>query len=247
LLGLADSTVALLVAILSAAVAILSLGWQAASEARRQRREHTFLESQRDVERRDAAERLMRQYRDPLIYAADQLVNRIHNILELRLFEKHFDADPEYVVNSTVYSVGEMFAWMELVRQDQQFLDVGDVRTTRELNLNLARLGSAFASDRLRSPSGSPAPMMVWRQYQRAIGQLMLDRSQDPVRCIGYVRFNELLKDASFSPWFAGLLRDVEYLATDVGPARPRLQEVASAARELIAHLDPDGVRAPPI
>ena len=49
---------------------------------------------------------------------------------------------------------------------------------------------------------------MVWRQEQRAIGEMIIDRSSDPVQCIGYASFVAKLDDPHFSTWFQRVQAD---------------------------------------
>lgn len=233
-LGLADSTVSLVIGVLSGVIALTSLGWQ----ARTQRR-------QREEDRAAEAERLVRRYTEPLVYAADQLLNRIGNIEQhgfLRKWGKHRD---DYVVQSTAFSIAELLAWMELLRQDQQLVGLGEEQSTRSLNECLQRIGRAFSTSHIKGPDGSPAPFMLWRHDQRAIGEVMIDRADGTPRCLGYARFVTRLGDDDFRQWFEQLIADIEAAMVDDGPAQVRLGEVRDATQRLLDHLDPRKVRVP--
>jgi hypothetical protein len=233
-LGLAESTVSLTVALLSSVIAIVSLGWQ----ARTQRR-------QREEDRAAEAERLVRRYTEPLVYAADQLLNRIGNIEE-HGFLRRWSADRhDYVVESTAFSIAELLGWMELLRQDQQLVGLGEEESTRSLSECLQRIGRAFATSHIRTDDGTPAPFMIWRHDQRAIGELMIARVDGTPRCLGYARFTTRLGDPDFRPWFERLLADIEAAVTDDRPAQVRLAQVREATQGLLDHLDPRKVRVP--
>jgi hypothetical protein len=245
LLALADATVSILVASISAAIAVASLVWQAVTESRRQQREQRFTVEQREADRRAEAERLVRRYREPLIFAADQLVHRVDNIRVKGFLDKYGTTRRDYVVNSSVYAIAELLGWMELLRQDQQFLDLGEETATRRMNECLAALGRAFSTDSIVDPAGHPALTMIWRQEQRAIGEVMIDRSSSAgARCLGYASFAErLASDARFARWFERIVDDVESIIAEPERGLPRLAAVAAAAAALIEHLDPAHVR----
>jgi hypothetical protein len=233
--GLADSTVSLVVGLISGVIALASLGWQ----ARTQRR-------QREEDRAAEAERLVRRYTEPLVYASDQLLNRIHNIDVHGFLHKFGGTRHDYVVESTAFSIAELLGWMELLRQDQQLVGLGEEESTRSLNECLQRVGRAFASSHIVTADGLPAPFMIWRHDQRAIGELMIARADGTPRCLGYARFTTRLRDDDgFRPWFARLVADIEAGIVDDAAARVRLAQVREATQGLLDHLDPRKVRIP--
>ncbi|MGD9705705.1 MAG: hypothetical protein AB7Q42_07930 [Acidimicrobiia bacterium] len=232
------------VAVLSAIIAVTSIVWQAISESRRQQREQAFLTQQKEADRRAEAEQLVRRYREPIIFAADQLVNRVENVRAKGFLEKYGVDRREYVVNSTVYAVAELLGWMELLRQDQQFLDLGEEGATRRMNECLAAIGRSLSTDTIIDADGRPALVMIWRQEQRAIGEVMIERATGQgARCLGYASFNQRLGDPLFAQWFDRLVDDVEHIIDEPARGLPRLVEVSAAACALIDHLDPDHVR----
>ncbi|HEX8803674.1 MAG TPA: hypothetical protein VF743_05760 [Acidimicrobiales bacterium] len=239
MLALADSTVSLIIAVLSAMIAVLSLAWQARTD-RQQRRE----------DRQAEADRLVRRYREPLVFAADQLSSRILNIQQNGFLRKYGGVRRDYVRHSTAFAIAEMLGWMELLREDQQLLDLGEVEETRRLNRCLLELGRRISTDSITGPDGRPASFMLWRQEQRAIGEVMIDRSDGTARCLGYARFVARLDDQAFGQWFERLLADIDTAIdaaadADPVPSHPRLRAVRESAEALIAHLDPDAVRVP--
>jgi hypothetical protein len=243
-LGLAETTVSIVVACISGVIALTALGWQVVAESRRQRREHEFTVAQQQAVRRVEAEQLVRRYREPLVYAADQLLNRIENIRDNAFLEKYGTTRREYVVRSTAYAIAELLCWMELFRENQQFLDLGEEQATREMNRCLAAVGRTLSTDTIVDASDRPAAFMLWRQQQRAIGELMIERSEGQAHCIGYATFGSKLDDPSFASWFAAVLGDAATSVDEPARAMPRLDELARATTSLIDHLDPNRVRA---
>jgi hypothetical protein len=122
---------------------------------------------------------------------------------------------------------------------------LGEEQSTRSLNECLQRVGRAFASSRDPAPDGTPAPFMIWRHDQRAIGELMIVRADDAVRCLGYARFTARLRDDDFRRWFTPLIADIEAAMVDSTPASVRLARVREATQGLLDHLDPRHIRIP--
>jgi hypothetical protein len=243
-LALADATVSIVVACISAAIAITSLAWQARTESQRQQREHEHAKAEKETDRRLEAEDLVRRYREPLVFAADQLLNRIENIRDNRFIEKYGQSRRDYVVTSTTYAIAELLGWMEILRLNQQYLDLGEQQATRRMNECLAGVGRTLSTDSILGPSGQPAGFMIWRQEQRAIGELMIDRSAEPAQCIGYATFTERLEDPRFAGWLERVLSASSAAIDEPVDVLPRLSRLAEAITALIDNLDPDRVRA---
>ena len=111
------------------------------------------------------------------------------------------------------------------------------------MNEGLSAIGREFSTDSTTDSCGEPAAFMLWRQDQRAIGELMIDRSRKRPRCIGYVEFVEQLAKPDRSRWFKWLLEDCERTADDAAVSKPRLRKVLEALEDLINVLDPGGDR----
>ena len=239
MLGSTDSLIPLVVAGISGAIAVASLAWQASTH----RKDRQFERETREEERRIEADRLVRKYRNPLVFAADELRSRVRNITGERFLERY--GKSEYVIVSTSFVIAELLCWMEIVRQEMQFLDLGDVDQTRRLNQAIYSIGRCLATDRLRGVDGQTALFMLWRQEQRAIGEQMIDRSAGVARCIGYAAFEERRGEFEGRPWFRRLFDDAQALAHAQTLAFPRLPKLRDAAVELIRVLDPIGILVP--
>jgi hypothetical protein len=189
--------------------------------------------------REEESERLLRRYRDPVVRAAFDLQSRIYNIVVNRFLEKYLvrgtPAEQEYAVESTLYVIGEYFGWVEVLRQEVQFLDLGDAGKSRELRERLGAINSIFFSER------PDTAFRIFRGEQRAIGQVMVA----PVsvsggrEVIGYADFVARRKSPEFARWFNKLDADIRQLATS--DARPdRLIDAQNALIGLLAFLDPE-------
>lgn len=186
------------------------------------------------------ADELMATYRNPLARSVQDLQSRLWNM------HRGFRGgrDPEYYRMSTLYVVAECLGWLEIVRQEIQFLDAGE--QTARVRAEAARLQDRFASTSRRY---SGDPFYLYRAEQRAIGELMIvpretgPRPGPSRQCLGYAAFTTRLDDAAFAAWFERFGRALVDLERDATPRR--LVDIQHAAVDLLDVLDPDQVRNP--
>ncbi|MFP3989222.1 hypothetical protein U9R90_17330 [Streptomyces sp. E11-3] len=207
---------------------------------------------------------LMDAYGASLAWAAFDLQSRLFNILDghvidqlprlpehgkgfLTAFLTEGTADERaYARRSTVFVLAEYLGWVEILRRDVQFLDIGRSRTNREVMVKISEIGSA-----LNRTSKDGNELRLFRAQQRAIGELMVHPEGEPGRrrCLGYTEFSAKLDtDDGFSRWFEPLLADIDRLASDAdsaGPALARLEVVQRRLIDLIDLLDPKAERFP--
>src|SRR5690606_24489026 len=117
-----------------------------------------------ELERRRKAEdevatalRVLRQYRDPLLDAAHTLQSRIYNIVRNDYLARWLRCgDPEqerYARDYTVYALAEYLTWVEIVRRELRFLDVGDEAHNRQFMALLMQAQLTIqASEELTGP-----------------------------------------------------------------------------------------------
>jgi hypothetical protein len=180
------------------------------------------------------------KFRDPLLRAIFDLQSRIYNIVQgffLKIYYHKSDEDREYAVHSTLFNVGEYLGWVEIMRRDGQFLDLGDVSSNRGIEELLRKVAKTFARDDLDNA------FRIFHVEQRAIGEVMIVQdaagtSAQP-RCIGYAEFVERMDDPAFRRWFARLSADVERIATEHKQHEERLIMLHNVLIDLIAFLDP--------
>ncbi|MFI6494801.1 hypothetical protein [Streptomyces sp. NPDC050564] len=201
---------------------------------------------------------LMDSYGASLAWAAYDLNARMYNILHghkvdlssgpsrgfMTSFHLHGTPEErEYVRRSTVFVLAEYLGWVEILRRDVQFLDLGQSRANQRAMTMISSIGTA-----LSRISASSNALRLFRAQQRAVGELMAHPEGEPGRrrCLGYAEFCEKLDgDETFRRWFAPLLADVDRLAEDTAPAVPRLTEVQQKLISLIDLLDPKAERFP--
>lgn len=189
----------------------------------------------------------MDRYGASLAWAAFDLQSRLFNILGgryLTLFlVRGTQEEAELAGRSTVFVIAEYLGWVEILRRDVQFLDLGSSGSNRRVMTQLAQIAETFNKSTARHDE-----LRLFRIQQRAIGSVMIHPDGEPGRrrCLDYVEFCQLLDtDSRFTAWFSELLADVDAIATDIAPAEQRLRSLQHQLVELINLLDPDAVRFP--
>ena len=185
--------------------------------------------------RKAEAQQLVARYRDPLLISSFDLQSRIFNVLRPDGFSG--DRHPDYFRSNTLFVIAEFLGWLEIIRRDLQFLDLGGAEDTHQLVARIESVRNAFAST-----SGRRDNYYIYRGEQRAIGELMALRPDTAgpatrAECIGYASFVAKLEEPGFARWFDRIGDAIE----DLPGHRPdRLVEVQRALIDLIDFLDPD-------
>jgi hypothetical protein len=179
------------------------------------------------------AEDVLARYREPLAAGAFDLQSRCYNILRLNFFGKFGTGQERFpeAQMTTLFRFAQYFGWTEILRRDIQFLSFPEADDTRRV----AQLQSSIA--RRLASSEDDAPLMIWADEQRAIGERMIVQEHDTVLCMGYARFCDEY-DARFGSLCRRLLADL----LDPSSAR-RLRGVQHLLCELIEMLDARRVR----
>ena len=243
---MAGVSVELIVAVSSAALSLIS-GLFSARASRRARQFEYQLEKQRRSDDAAAvAERILHQYRDPLLDAAQTLQSRTANIVANDYLGKYLHCglpeEERYARDYTVFALAEYMCWVEIVRRELRFLDLGDVDSNRQLLARLNQTQVTLQSDRLKGP------FRVFRGRQRAIAEVMMvptGATEGPrSECLGYAAFTRRLDDdEDFRTWFGGLRHEVDLM---VGRDNDeRLIRLQNDLVDLIEHLDPKQLRIP--
>jgi hypothetical protein len=233
-----SSTAAIVVACISGAGSLVSVVWVQRA-TRRLEKHKDILVRQRvaDAKAQEAIE-LVGKYRDPLLQSAFDLQSRIYNVLGPGGFtgKRH----PEYFRLSTLFVFAQFFGWLEIIRREMQFLDLGATQATQELGRKVEVIqGTLAGTSRYRDE------FYIYRAEQRAIGEFMLVRlansSVGPkYECLGYAGFVAKKDDREFEYWFGRLGEAVVHLP---GNRPDRLVAAQRALIDLIDLLDPDHER----
>jgi hypothetical protein len=218
-------------------------------------RRAVMLQQQLDTETKlqDAAtlaERVLHQYRQPLLDAAHALQGRLFNIVAQEYLDTYYsdraedDEDRRYARDYTVYVIAEYLCWVEILRREARFDDLLTDDTHRSLMKCLASIQFAMQNDRLESTA-----FRVFRGRQRALAELMMvptGTADGPrTECMGYAAFSRRLDDAEFAGWFAQLRADVETIAAASTEDTARLMRLQNELITLMDLLDPQRVRVP--
>ena len=219
----------------------------------------------RKKEAEDEATQALRHNRDPMLRAVFDLQSRIYNIVAKEFLRRYWKAgDKEertYALASTLWILGQYLGWVEILRREVQYLDIGSRVTNREVQRRLNDVSAALASD----SDGEDAYFTVFRSDQRAIGEFMVTErgTQSGKRpdCLGYSEFIEALvrlseraaerrPEALESPvfaWYRRFAAEFE-LAAGAQPTDTSLARLVRVQRRLINLLDlldPERLRYP--
>jgi hypothetical protein len=235
-----------LTAMIAAGVAVISAIISLYGQRSTARLQQRFTEQQEQRSQEARAQELIAKYRDPLLRSAFDLQSRIYNIVEqdfLNLYHSNNPGTKRYCCDNTLYVIAEYLGWVEILRREVQFLDLGDVGQSRRLNEMLYEIKQVFYTDYY------PFVFRLFNGQQRAIGELMMTpRKQDELiatyECIGYATFSQrLYEDEHFASWFSDPKYDFECLVKERERYYDRLIILQNKLIDLLDFLDPDKVR----
>ena len=201
------------------------------------------LEEQRRMRTKaEQAAELRQRYRDPLLSAVFDLQSRLYNIVTTT-FLVRYAAAPEaartYAVESTLYVLAEYLGWVEVIRREIQFLDLGTEPANRAWVAALEKVRDTLARDDL-----DPV-LRIFRGEQRAIGEIMTIAVADSGdarhhECVGYATFVSNLRDPNFSRWFEQLRHDLSLLVQEPDAHLERPVLLQNALVDVLDLLDPN-------
>jgi hypothetical protein len=192
-------------------------------------------------EQRLAAREKLDRYRAPLLAAADDLGSRINNIRnDGFLVYFRVEGRERAALLGTLYRFAQFFAWSEILYGYSDRLRFESDDSTREVAEILRSIGRTLAVDRLDRadpPDFTTTQLMLWREEQRAIGEMMREEG-DPPRCIGFASFVTDY-ESRYEPWFRTFASQVDAART---PRSDRLAELQRLLARLVQELDVDEV-----
>jgi hypothetical protein len=234
-------TVELLVAIIAGVVALASAAITVLGQSRNANRQHGWTKTAR-------LENLLARYGDPLANAAYDLQSRLWNIGRSDFMSAFFlhgdDQERDYAEKSTLWLAAQYFGWVEIIRRETQFLDLGDLERNRTLGGLLWAVRGAFATDAVTTTQ-----LRFFRGEQRAVGEVMIvaraaaatETRADPM---GYAQFRKNLEQGIFNPWGSRWSAGIEEFASSAS-ADPRVRLIQNALVDLVSFLDPHALRYP--
>jgi hypothetical protein len=192
-------------------------------------------------ERRLAARQRLDRYRAPLLAAVDDLGRRINNIRNDG-FLAYLDSEDRRAtaVLSTLFRFAQYLGWTEIIYGYADRMRFESDEATRTVSKTLGDIGWILAADefdRNNEDDFRTSQLMLWREEQRAIGELMRQDSDEP-RCISFNSFVENYENR-FSNWFATFGSQLDVTSA---PTSNRLAELHRIAARLVRELDVERV-----
>jgi hypothetical protein len=198
---------------------------------------------------------LMGRYRDPLLWSVHDLRSRVRTILDEDFLARYLVSAEDAIMPSgdtfmrpyarrhTMFVLAQYLGWVEILRRDIGFLDLGDRRRNRKLVELLSVIRRVlFALDLdpvFHVPTG----------HQRAVGELMIapdHATPGQGRCIGFATFCQRLdNEPNFAAWFERIEAGIIGYAYHPQQGGKRLAELNARLSDLIEFLDPDLTRFP--
>jgi hypothetical protein len=192
-------------------------------------------------ERRLAAREKLDRYRAPLLAAVDDLGRCVHNIRnENFLAYLRTDDRRDTALRTTLFRLAQYFGWSEIVYGYADRLRFERHEATKEVARIIGEVTRILATDELDRTNEEDfrtSRLMLWRDEQRAIGELMRQDGTEP-RCISFDSFVDDY-DKSFAKWFGTFARDLE---SEAIADSVRLADLHLMLVDLLRALDVDRV-----
>lgn len=192
------------------------------TEQRLDEREHARQEKRQ--ERELAARAQLDRYREPLLDAAESLRHRIDNIRNKAFltYLSRGERRKKIALLGTSYRLARYLAVVESLRRGVNLLRLERAEDTRVVNNLLTEISTTLSSDRLDGQR-----LMVWRDEQRAIGELTMEAAPGDVGVsdIGFATFAELHGER-FAGWLSGFETDLQDRDVDTSPRLAKLQDL---------------------
>jgi hypothetical protein len=233
---------AIVVALISGGVSLAAAVISVMS-ARSVARLNSELEERRRLRtKEEQAADLRARYRDPLMSAAFDLQSRLFNIVAQGFLARYCNEEDEtarnYAVENTLYVLAEYLGWVEIVRREIRFLDLGDELANQQWVATLERVRDTLARDDI------DRVLRVFRGDQRAIGEVMTVAGDDGrLECRGYASFAHERQQPGFARWFERLEADVDLLGRDPDRHLERPVLLQNALVDVLDVLDPECAR----
>jgi hypothetical protein len=205
---------AIIVALLALAGTIANVGLTYSLKARSERR--------RAQDRSDAR---WRRYQASLAFAAEDLSSRVGNILGGKFLDVYGrGAYEQEAIQTTLFRFAQYFGWSEIVRRYTRDPDPRHAQRALRIQELQERVAQMFSSD-----DHSHGGFMIWREAQRAVGELMITRDEDIIDTMGAAEFVTAIY--RFRPWMSRMektIRTEPPSKWDQGE-RKRLEDVGAA------------------
>jgi hypothetical protein len=195
-------------------------------------------------ERQLAARERLDKYRAPLLAAVDDLGSCI-DYIRSDDFLAYLKTDRgQTTLMTTLFRFAQYLGWIEIVYGYSDRLRFESDDATEKVNKLIRKISWALAwdgLDRSNEEDRTTTQLMLWRDEQRAIGELMRQDGEEP-RCIGFDSFVENF-DSQFSKWFEQFSAELlgGSSAFSQPPGSKRLRELHDLFAQLMKELDIEG------
>jgi hypothetical protein len=236
---------AILVATISGAVSVAAAGIALLSNRSVARLSSALEEQRRLASKRERAEELRARYRDPLLATVFDLQSRLYNIVAKRFLVRYLGTGEHgYAIDNTLHLLAEYLAWVEIIRREIQFLNLGDEVANREWLNALEEVRDAFARDDI-----DPV-LRIFRGDQRAIGEAATLPVKDTAggrrhESLGYASFVARRQTKDFDRWFRKLESDLGLLAAEPDMHLARVTLLQNRLIDVLEIFDPECRRFP--
>jgi hypothetical protein len=142
---------------------------------------------QKNQDEQLAARARLDRFRMPLLAAADDLGRRLNNIRNDGFFA-YLDVDHrrDMALRSTLFRLAQYLGWVEIIygHADRlRFENDGATKAVSQTMSDISWILAADEFDRRDDDHFTSSQLMLWREEQRAIGELMREGTDEP-RCI---------------------------------------------------------------
>jgi hypothetical protein len=192
-------------------------------------------------QQRLAARERLDRYRAPLLAAVDDLGRRVNNIRnDGFLAYLGVEARRDTALLSTLFRFAQYLGWVEIIYRHSDRLRFDTDQATKAVAETISDIGWILAADefdRTDENDFTTSTLMLWREEQRAIGELMRPDGDEP-SCIGFGTFADKY-ELRFARWFATF---ASQLKDKTAPETNRLAELHRVLTRLARQLDVDQV-----
>ena len=159
------------------------------------------------IKRKERLKEIVDKYSRPILLAASDLQDRLWHLTQREatsssiLLEADIDQEKsprwtmtrKHYLASTLFLFARYFAWVEILRQEVQFLEFGlqdKQNETRQFFEKLKSVDRILSSTEIQNDE-IETDRQIFQLQQALIGQLMIKQGQNGVSCINFAEFVE--------------------------------------------------------
>ena len=201
-----------------------------------------------DFQKRREAIVIKRKYSTPLLLAAEALRNRLENMIkfidriEAEGWLSRDELSNPYYLLSTLYVVGILFGWVEILRRTVVYLDMANVKETKKFELFLEAIEAGFSAPGLLGELDArvSGDRWVYSYVLQAIAEKLIikpSENANDYRTVGFGSFQQLLdnsQDQALQQW----LESLKQMFRDLKKADVRFKRIVAIHAILCAFID---------